>query len=364
MKKVLQITSALYRNGTETFIMNVFRKIDRNKVSFDFLLQTHVEGGYEEEAKELGANLYYYTPRKKNLKKYFTSINQFFKENAHRYNAVHFHGMSFTDIYPLVVARKYGIKTRIVHTHSYSTHGLHNRLLHKYYKSRIHKLGTHWLACSKEARVWGYGGNRIFNKSVTVPNGIDMEKFQFNKIDRITTRKKLGIDPSSFTICHVGAFRAVKNHTFLIDIFKEIYNQHPNSVLLLCGEGPTEKEIREKIKNEGLIDSVIFLGQRKKITDILSASDVFIFPSKYEGLGFALIEAQANGIPVLTSDTVPREVKLTEHLKFLPLHTSPKNWADEALSERGKERIYSEISTDLKKYDIKATCDILRSIYL
>lgn len=361
MKRVLHITCGLFRNGTETFIMNVFRNIDRSQISFDFLLYSKAENGYEEEARELGANIYYYPPRKKGLLKYRNSLHSFFKNNAHKYDAVHFCGNSFTELLPLKLAKRYGIPVRIAHSHNSSTSGLHNKIFHLWNRKNIGNIATHYLACSETARAWGFGKSKIFFNSEVITNGIELRKYKFNAEDRQEIRKELGINESTFLICHTGAFREVKNHPFLINLFEQIRKINPDSKLVLCGSGSEENKIRLLVKNKRLEDAVIFTGSRNDIHKILSASDVYVFPSLYEGLPFALIEAQANGLPVIASDTISKEIMLTQNISFVPLSQDFSYWASKIIdSKRTTEK---EPDSRLLKYDIEGTCFRLMEIY-
>ena len=360
--KVLQVTSGLHRNGTETFIMNVLRNLDREKIIFDFLLYEHTDTGYEEEARELGANLYYYAPRRKGLRAYRQSLKEFFENHAAEYQAIHLNAGSFSDTYPLKLAKEHGIPVRISHSHSSSTSGLHNRILHKWHRKNIHRIATDFLACSDVAREWGYRGSSVYDKSTVIPNGIKMADFAYNDQWRKEIRKQLGISENTFTLCHTGAFRPVKNHPFIIDIFAEVKRRNPDSRLILCGAGGLENDIKALVKDRGLENSVIFAGIREDVNKILSASDAYIFPSLYEGLPFALIEAQASGIPVIASDNISPEIKLTERIEQLSLSSATNDWVETILGKKGGKRTGAE-SEGLQKYDIANTCRLLTDIY-
>lgn len=362
MTRVLQITNSLRRNGTETFIMNVFRNIDRSKVMFDFLLLDRVSDGYEEEARALGAEIFYYPSRRKEPFQYKKALDDFFRKNASKYNAVHLNASSFTEIYPIKVAQKYGIPIRIVHSHSTSTSGFHNQILHKIHRKGLHKTATHFFACSEGAKEWGYGSSRVYDSSIVIPNGIDLAKYQFSSEKRQKIREEMRISPSTFVVCNTGGFRTVKNHPFLIEIFAEIKKQKPDSLLLLCGGGDTRKEIEQLIREKGLEKDVKIAGIRSDIDRILSGCDTYVFPSFYEGLPFALIEAQAAGLPVYPSDTISGEIGLTDKIKFMSLEKSAKEWAEEIL-KTADDSHESKMTEALSRYDIGKTCLTLEKIY-
>lgn len=361
MKRVLHIVESLSRNGTETFIMNVFREIDRTKVMFDFLLYRISENGYENEAKALGADIFLFTQRKEGIRKHIKSLEDFFSKNAHKYDAVHYSGTSFTNMTPIMIAKKYGIPVRIVHSHGSNTFRLHNILLHKFNRRRIGTIATDFLACSQIARDWGFKGSKVYEKSKVIPNGIELDKYCFNQEKRDKTRKELGLE-NAFIVGNTAGFRQVKNHPFIIETFIELLKIRPDAVLLLAGDGPTKQEIENKVKEAGISGSVKFLGSRTDVDSLLQGMDSYIFPSFYEGLPFSLIEAQAAGLPVLCSSEVSPEIKLSENLVFYPLSESPSNWAKKLNDISKRERLIS-LSNDLRKYDIKETCQILTDIY-
>lgn len=362
MKKILQITSSLERNGTETFIMNVLRNIDRDQFQFDFLLNRSSGNGFEKEAISLGAKIFTFPPRTKGWNKYISFLRKFFNEHKDEYAAVHFNGNSFTELMPVKIAKEAGIPVRIVHSHNSNTQGLHNKLLHKYNRKKIHKIATTFLACSSDAKKWGYSKSKVYERAVIIPNGIDLENFRFNQEARRQIRKELSIPEDILVVGHTGGFRAVKNQKFLLEIFEEIKKTEPKSILILCGKGETIEEIKGLVKEKGLEESVKFLGVRTDINKILSAIDLYIFPSFYEGLPFALIEAQASGVPVLASNVISPEIELSSKIKLKSLNESALSWAKDALSMIQNPRV-NEISDKLYQYDIRRTCEILSSLY-
>lgn len=357
------IASALHRNGTETFMINVLRRIDRKKIMIDFLIYEHDDNGYEQEARDLGSRIFLYSPRSKGLFSYANSLRKFFRDHAHEYQAVHFNGNSFTDMYHVQLAKKYSVPVRIVHSHNTGTHKLHNILFHKLHRKNIHKIATHYLACSKSAKEWGFRNSKVYDKSLVIPNGIDLDEFNFNKNYRTDIRKEFNIENSSFVICHTGTFRPVKNHPFIIEIFENIKAQREDAVLILCGAGGNIEEIKNLVHSKGLQDSIKFIGVRKDVSRILSASDAYLFPSQYEGLPFALIEAQTSGIPIFASDTISDEIKLTDNFYFLSLNLSPKDWANRILEEDYTSRKSGDRKL-LNAYDINKTIEILTNIYI
>lgn len=331
MKRVLQIFGKLGRGGLETFVMNLYRAIDRQQVQFDFLL-TAANGDYEEEAKKLGARIYYIPPRCKGLKAYKCSLDRFFARNAGQYSAVHLHVSSLTSVEPLEYAEKYNIPIRIIHSHSSSVkQNLKGRLLHHILhnlnKLKIKRLATHYLGCSDKALDWLFKWTGVRSKALMINNGIDVSRYRFNETTRQEMRRIFGFR-DEFVVGHVGSFIPVKNHHYLITLFVEILKAIPDSKLLLVGAGELEMSIKEQIHERSLESKVIFAGLRSDVDKVLQAIDVIIMPSLFEGLPVSLVEAQAAGVPVLASDTISSDIALTPDIRFLSLDDSIQKWVD------------------------------------
>lgn len=361
MIRVLHIASSLDRNGTETFIMNVYRNIDRSKVQFDFLVCKITEEGYEREARELGARIYHYHPRRDGLMKHFKSLYSFFSRHAGEYDVVHYNSNSFTSALPLRMAKYFNVGIRVAHSHSTSTRGLHHRVLHRLNRMKIRSLATHYVACSEAARKWGFARSGVLKKSEIVSNGIETGKFCFNPSVRVEIRKELGIE-NKFVVGHVSNFLPVKNHPFMLEILSELKKLIPEATLLFVGDGNRRLFIEKLACEKGMEDSVIFTGIRHDVNRLLQGMDIFLFPSFFEGLPFAVVEAQASGLPVFASDTLPPEIAVTNLITFLSLESSAYEWAKKIAEVKNQEFDRTSIS-ELKAFDINTTCRQLMKIY-
>lgn len=324
--RILHLLARMDRGGAETFVMNVFREIDKQKFEFDFLLNSP-QGDYVEEIKQLGGRIYSIAPRSQGLVKYCRALSLFFAEHHDEYQAVHMHTSSLSSLEFLYYSRRYGIPVRIIHSHSTVQNGSLHNILHWLQKPVISKLATDYLACSEVAANWLYKMTGINDKAIVIRNGIDVAKFTYRDAYRAEVRKKYGILPDVKLLGHVGRFETVKNQTFLVDIFKEYHEIAPNSMLLMVGSGSHMDAVKKKVADVKLQDSVIFAGVQSEIYKFLSAFDYFVFPSLYEGLPVSLVEAQASGVLTICSDRVSQECKLTEALSFFPLDRSAKEWA-------------------------------------
>ncbi|MGD6942442.1 glycosyltransferase family 1 protein [Cytobacillus gottheilii] len=366
MDRVLQIVGAMNRGGIETFLMNLYRNIDRSKIQFDFLVHTDSKGAYDEEIKELGGRIFPIIPRRDGILNNRKSLEEFFKVH-NDYKVVHQHLSSLTYIEPLKIAKKYGIPYRVVHGHNIRQGGSSvHRYIHWLNQLFVESYATDFFACSDLSAKWTYP-KRIYkkNKFIIVNNAIESEKFEFNEKVRKEMRNQFGIAEDVFVVGHVGRFHPQKNHDFLIDIFQEIYYKNTNSVLLLVGDGVLRSQLEKKISDIGLTDNVIFTGVRKDVETIFQVMDAFVFPSLYEGLGIVLVEAQTTGLKCFTSNkVVPKDVDVTGLVRFLDLNNSPKLWADEILRNKSYSRVSTNEEIRMSGYDIYQVAQEIQEWYL
>lgn len=325
MKRILVFGITENPGGIESFIMSYYRKIDRSKFQFDFLCNTKLVA-YEDEILNLGGKIYRICARSENRKQYKNDMKMFFKQHSKEYDAVWENVCSLANIDYLKYAKKYGIKRRIIHSHNSNNMDSKLRgLLHAYNKRRIDKYATDFWACSKEASDWFYNGS-ISDKVIIIPNAIDVKSKMFDQIKRRQIRKQYGLE-NNLIIGNIGRLHFQKNQEFAIDIFERLYIKDDRFRLVLIGQGEYEEKLKEKVKRLKLDGKVLFVGASKDIQGWLSAFDLFLFPSLFEGLGIALLEAQANGLPVVcSSDSIPHDVKVNDNFSFISLEEGVDNW--------------------------------------
>lgn len=361
MAYVLIVTGWLDVSGTETFIMNVLRGLDRNRIKVDFLLFHHKETRYSKEAESMGCNLFYLPSRNTGPLNYLNHLNRFFATNAKKYDIVHYCGGSLTSVAPMFFAKRHGVKTIIAHAHSSSNDGIHNKILHSINKRIFQNLFTHRWACSKEAGKYFFG-NKDYQ---IIHNGIDTIQFRFNNLSRISTRESLNISRSDIVFGHIGRFITLKNQSFVVDIFNQFHKKNTNSKLILVGIGPEQESVKRKVKKLGLHNNVIFTGERSDIPELLCAMDCFIMPSIYEGLPFVLVEAQATGLTCIVSDSISHDAKITDHLHFFNLSKNAQEWCNEISSILSIASDRKDNSIFIRSgYDIKSTIEYVQSSYL
>lgn len=364
MIRVLHCVYGMNRAGLETFIMNIYRNIDRSKVQFDFLVRTPKKCDYDDEIYSLGGKIYYVPSRRRGIIKSLKIIDEFFR-NHNEYNIIHSHVSSLSDVTVLKMAKKYGVKCRIIHSHS--TNQLGNpvhKFLHRYNQLFIKSYATDYFACSNSAAKWMYPSN-LYNKKEfkIIKNGIEPEKYIYNEDIRNRKRIELGVK-DKFVVGHIGRFHPVKNHKFIVDIFHEIFKRERDSFLLLVGDGEMREEIEKKVEDLGLKNNVLFTGVRTDIPDLLQAMDVFLFPSIFEGLPVTLIEAQASGLKCFVSDNViTREVNVSNLVQFISLKNSAQHWAEKILASRKYHRISTIDSIRIAGYDIREIAKELQYWY-
>lgn len=365
-KRVLHVLHSMNCGGAETLIMNIYRNIDRSKIQFDFLVNCFEEMYFEDEIKELGGRIYrmkFLTQMSPPLYKF--KLIRFFKEHK-EYIIVHSHLETTTGII-LSCAKKAGVAVRIAHSHNsrYPRSGglyMLENVFKDYCKNKIMPNATDKLACSKKSAEWLFG--RESKELIIVKNGIETEKFRFSQTVREEVRKEMGVSRKTTVLGHAGRFYDQKNHSFLIDIFAEYEKNNPDTILLLAGEGPLLEQIKEKISSVGLCKKVKFLGLRSDMNKILQSLDVFLLPSKFEGLPLALVEAQCAGLPCYVSDCVSCESDLGCGLvHFLPLDESAKKWANcIKTSTLDRESVINKVAA--AGYDIKDTAKKLEELYV
>ena len=360
--RILQVFTILNRGGSETMIMNYYRSIDRSKIQFDFLVHRQEKGEYDDEIENMGGKIYRMLPiRPGNFAEYKKRLDGFFQQHK-EYKIVHAH-LNALSTFVLYAAKKHGVLVRIAHSHTTHYNWNLKVLFRECSRMLLNQQCTHRCACSEKAGSWLFG-KKYTPEVIVLKNAIEAEAFRFKEESRRCVREILNLQ-DRYIIGHIGSFTKAKNHKFIIDIFYSIRKRVENAVLLLVGEGELKQEMIQKVETLGLKDSVMFLGYRGDVHEIMQAFDVFLFPSLFEGLPVAMIEAQAAGLPCVISDTIPAEVKITDLVEFNSLSKSSPYWAEQITKyKNGYHR--EDRSEEIVKsgYDIKDNAKWLEGFYL
>lgn len=368
--KVLFFVDRLLVGGIQSLLYNWVVNIDKNIIQIDFLvLDDGKNHELEQKIRELGCEVYKLDGIWiKNIFDYYKqakALDNFFKKH-YDYKVVHLHSSS-KNYLVLKYAQKYNIPVRISHSHNidFQTKNILKKAYGNYLKKKLIMYTTNYFACSKIAGEWLFGKEIVNSDKFTlIHNAIDYDKFKFDLKTRNKKRKELNIVKDMFVVANVGRFSKQKNHLFLIDIFREIFEKNHNSVLVLVGDGELKSEIENKVKNLGLNDAVIFTGFRNDVASLYQAFDAFLMPSLHEGLPVVGVEAQASGMPCFMSkDVITDEAKIADNVTFIPLSFSAEKWAEQILSsdlERKNNYQYFKKS----EYFIEDTVNKLTEFYL
>ena len=362
MKRVLCIVSNMDRGGAETFLMKIYRTIDTSQYQMDFCVSNTKKGYYDDEIREKGGRIFIIPPKSKNPIKSFFALKKVVKENA--YQSVLRTSQQSLAALDLVAAKMGGAETLIYRSSNAGlTGGKISSGINKIFSFLPKVVPNVKIAPSTEAAEFVFGKRAVKQGNVLfLHNGLNYEEFKFNIEKREKIRKELGVE-NKRVFGHVGRLNAQKNHMFLLEVFKHIYEQDKNSVLVLIGEGELEPDIRKKIEKLSLESNVLLLGPKKKINEYLMAMDLFIFPSFFEGMPNVIIEAQATGLPCIVSDTVTQEANITGIVKYLDLDKGPAYWANFIINDQENSRKDHYEDFVEKKYCIQDVCDIACSVF-
>lgn len=358
--RIAQVIGKLSAGGVESVVYNYYRHMDHTKVQFDFFVDADSACPPRQELTGMGAR-YFVVPPYQKLPQHVGALIRLFREN--RYNIVHSH-MNTLAVFSLFAAWVAGVPVRICHSHSTAGRGEGGKNALKYLLRPFAKLfATNLCACSEYAGRWLFGRRAVKQGAVTVfQNAIELDRFGFDPAVRAEVRKELDLE-GGFVVGHVGRFCFQKNHEFLIEIFAAVRKRRPDAILLLVGDGGLLDGVRDRVLRLGLKNAVRFLGVREDVGRLYQAMDVFVLPSRYEGLPVVGVEAQAAGLPCLVSDCVTQETRLTENFTFLPLAAGAERWAREIVSAGGKGR--KDASKELREagFDIARRASSLQEYY-
>ncbi|MCD7825497.1 MAG: glycosyltransferase [Clostridiaceae bacterium] len=267
----------------------------------------------------------------------------------------------------LVTAWICGVKVRMIHNHmAYVPKVGKMKYLTPPAKVLCKLFATHWLACSDDAAIDMFG-KKAFEKGkvIVLPNAIQVEKYDFNIAKRAEQRKLWNLE-DYFVVGIVGRFHDQKNYQFMIRIFKCVAEKYSKARLMIVGGGEQEKEVHSWVKEYGVEDKTVFTGIRTDVPDLLQAMDVFVLPTKYEGFGNVLVEAQAAGLHTITSlEGVPKSTKVTDLIEYISLNEDPSVWADEVLKYKdGYKRTSQKEAIKAAGFDVNEQVKTLENLYI
>ncbi len=365
--KILQVIGGLNRGGAETMLMNLYRKIDRQKYKFDFLVYVtdDKKADYEDEILQNGDQIIKLDRnRVKNPILFYHDLNHVMKNSG--YTCVHAHTL-FNSGIVMYASYHNHIPVRITHSHSSGNmkrDTLINRTYFKFAKYLITKYSTNYIACDLKS------GEYLFGEGFRGPilhNGIDLNRFCYEENVEENKYQYLR-DENILKLAVIGSFYEVKNHIFLLPIAEKLKEKGIKFKLYFAGRGPLQKMLEEKVKELHLENEIIFLGIVDQVEKFLKNIDLILMPSLYEGVPVSLIEAQAAGVPAIISENISRDVDMELGLLNFVTIDSDKQWLEEIVRfhcERHEilnpKNIYEQLT--LKGYNVEKNVDFLCEIY-
>lgn len=370
MKRILHVKNSLSFDGSAILEYRLAKGLE-SEICLDWFVFDDKVGEMEQAFSNLGSIIYHAGEVKKQFKCKNSTIALFRLLKQGAYDTVYcdtdFSGRAVI----LLLARMAGVNRRVIHSHNSNTEGKGIcPVIHGFFKLLMKHSATDYIACSKEAAIWLFPKSALPATTI-LKNGIPVEKFKFDPEVRREMRARHDIDDNCLVVGHVGRFVEMKNHIKLIGIFHEVTKKYPNSKLMLIGNGELENQIRQKVIDFGLENSVIFFGVKHNVQDYFQAMDAFVFPSLFEGLSISLLEAECSGLATYYSSTQSDESKVTCKTKKLGLELPNSYWAqvivDDFLNGTEEQRTSYRIDAwkEIKEagYDIADSCDVIRSLF-
>ena len=370
-KRILIIGMASSLGGIEAFLINVYRRINRELMHFDFLT-FFPKCAYEDELVESGSKVYHVTRRGKNPLKNKMELEAFFRAHKNDYDFIWYHASSSSNIVPIVIAKKYCSSKTIVHCHGtgFESTALArpiHLLFDKINFNKMKKNTDFCFACSKAA------GKYLFKDKcgevIVIKNGIVTADYKYNEQIREKVRTELGFGKDTVVIGHAGRLCAIKNQLFMLEVFEKYLRTNEDSRLVIAGDGEMKEELLTKVEALGVEEKVVFLGYRKDLNRLVQAFDVFMLPSFSEGFPVTLIEAQTAGLSCLVSNGVTEEAGITDLVTFKSLSDSAEEWActlERVVKEKAflrKEINYSNTVKD-DGFDIVDTVEQIERFFI
>ena len=350
--------------GIESFLTNVLLHMDLSGLEVDIVAARLGKSVFTQPLQEVGVRFFELSGSPRMIITNAILLKRIFRNRD--YHILHlnaFHGFSLGYLW---MGKWMGIPRRIAHSHNTGLRKSWNisikQMVHKVSSFFLTRYATDLWACSAAAARFLFSTGELRKRGFQlIPNGIEVERFRFQPEERERTREKLGLT-GKFVVGNIGRLCYQKNQEFLLEVFAKLHDKRPDSTLLLIGEGEERPKLEKQAERLGVREAVVFGGVSDRVEELYWVMDVFAFPSRFEGLGIAAVEAQAAGLPVLCSDFVPAEVGMTDLVCFLPLQV--QLWADKLLCQNSLLR--KDVSGLIKSrgYDRKQVAQTIQKAYL
>lgn len=304
---------------------------------------------------------------------FMSDLRRVMKEG--HYDVLHCHHDIMSAVY-LTASLGLPFRQRIVHVHNTATHLLtpspfKRALLHRPMREICLRVADQLVGISQEAlsSILGNKGRKPGRDSV-VHYGINTAPFTAAPPDSAELRRELGLDPRAKILLFVGRMVEYKKPCHLVEMLSRLAQADPDIVAVFAGTGDHEAKVRELAERRAIADRIRILGFRQDVPRLMQGADLLIWPSMEEpkeGLGLGIVEAQAAGLPVLMSRSVPQEaVVIPELVEIMPLAAGYGAWADAALSILGGQRPTKEEAlarVEASTFSLEAGVSNLMSLY-
>lgn len=366
--RLLLSVGSLGMGGTEIFVMNLFRNLDKTQFQVDFVVYDSDRLEFYEEVRNAGSAVFFCTGSAKNsIVRLIQEMYRTFQVlQRGKYDVMHCHSCSFKGLFWGAIPGFLARHTKVIaHAHSTGTpkNTSVDRLLRRILRTCLSFLIDYGFSCSDTAGASKF--TKCFLKSnryYVIHNAVDTEKYCFDQEKRKKERERLGIENDSLVLGHVGRFEAEKNHAFLLEIFAQVHKQKKSN-LLLIGEGSLLEEMKTRTQTMGIGDAVLFLGYQDSAAPFYQAMDCFVMPSHYEGFPFVLVEAQINGLNCVVSDVVTKSVNISDGVRFESLLASSDRWAAAVLDAGSSRMRPDQIEQVCTEYDLKQETRRIEGLY-
>ena len=354
--RIAQVVGDATTGGVISCVLNFYRNIDREKFQFDFY--TYGPSPFDDEIKSLGGEIYH-IPIVLNFFKAVRVMKNYFDKRDYYALHVHMTSLSFVS---LLAGKLSGIDYRICHAHSTSHKSEKVYIVKNTLKYFSKLFPTHLAGCSRLSCCWLYGKKKG-NEAFLLHNAIDSSRFKRNRQMSIDMRKKYGIE-GKYVIGNIGRFVFQKNIPFLIDVFAKLCLSEDDVQLILVGNGKEEDIIEKKIESYGIKDKILILPETKTVEEYFSLFDIFVLPSRFEGLPLVGIEAQGMGIKCLLSDCITNETNISNNCEFLPIDNT-SIWVDKIKQIKKENKFYESENLLIDSgYEIKNEAKRLEEFYI
>ncbi len=367
-KKVLIVLDTLRRGGIEIAALRFCRLLNSDGYECTFLVRRgeNTDETMVGEIADIGAEIIIKPPAADNYIKDYFFLLKTMKDG--KYDIVHSHLLFYNGIV-MRAAYRAGVKKRIAQSHATQENRSASRirgLISEIYKHTMRhwlkKYATDLVGCSKKAGIYMCSEKLFEKRGCVLPNYVDAAKYEFSPQRRAAVREKLGLS-DELIIGHVGSIYWIKNQTFLVSLLAELLKAEPDSLLMLVGDERDGGETRALAESLGVSDKVMLTGSRDDVPDLLNAMDVFVFPSRFEALPLAPIEAQAASLPCVTSLGVPEEIKVNDAFERISLDEPVSLWIEKIREFSRLDRTAADLSNLLVRYSAESVRDALLNLY-